>query len=713
MIDAFGKGLPLKDTSLQTFYPEIDNGLNDLETALVAAMGESDPLLLTGRLGAVHEACRAFTHELARLAANPLDRIEAAARTQFERVADSFSEPVLIYQDAAKTMLSKAKAELEKIAADLQVPLIAYLVQELPLREIEALRQISAADLSKIDKTITTLRNIAVDLAPVVQKLTSGELDPRGALKEALRLFFAEAVVATEKAEKDLAPGRISDPMINQILRPLVGVYKVRLEKGRQEFAQWIDATVPPAPDWAQWIARIRTLRRLVELFQRLQQADTPKEIFTIIVELGRDFLGVDLSKLSTQLRDRLSVSVIGLVQETILPRLATLATNIIPAPADIVPALPEFVISACIAKLGVPSTSDGKSMAQKVSGDIAGIDHFLKDFAESASVTHEFDETDGELDKALKALDQFAGVPEAAKVRVRAAIEGIGTALPLYRELFSAVGAIVGRAQVGQKKLKDLLGKLTPTGNPPAVDPDAVIDTLKALRNLVLEIEQGIRDVRDLLSRIGSALKEHLDVIASAAAAGGLADAFENDLKGFKDALDQWDQNAAAGVKTTLDTLFRLCGLIATATSKLVRDQLADGGGVVLQFVPDALDPERSAFAKALNDVSSGAASAAADIAGLTIATPAKPGLGALLGAQLIRNGAAIGANGISVADAFKDRGVIRLGEVEDGLSAVSSAYEALVGRIEGIPKTLALAKLDAPVKVLLENSASPTKSF
>jgi hypothetical protein len=57
------------------------------------------------------------------------------------------------------------------------------------------------------------------------------------------------------------------------------------------------------------------------------------------------------------------------------------------------------------------------------------------------------------------------------------------------------------------------------------------------------------------------------LVTIASAAAAGGLADAFKNDLKGFKDALDQWDQNAAAGVKTTLDTLFRLCGLVATAT--------------------------------------------------------------------------------------------------------------------------------------------------
>lgn len=704
VIGAFSKVLNFKETPLRKLYPEIDNGLNNLEAALVAAIGETDLLVLTGRLGAVYEAGRAFMRELARLAANPLDRIEAAARMQFEDAADRVAKLVSEYEGTAQTVIAEAKDLLRKNLVDLQARFVAYLVRALPFDEIETLRRTDAGDLTTIDKTIVTLQTVQVDLSPVVQRLKDGDIDPKAALYEALGLFFSRAEAAADKAQSDLAPSLVSDPVINQVLRSLIAIYRVRLGRAETEVRKWVDTDDEPNPappaEWAQWIARCRTLRRVVDSLQRLQKADNPKEIFAIVVQLGRDFLGVNLPGLADQLRDTLSALTAQLAQQ-IVTRLATLATNVIPAPPDIRPALSEFVVSACIAKTPVPASKGGKSAADDVERNVPS-GHFLKGFAGSAANTHDFDKVDGDLDTALKTLEKITNVPQAETDKLRAAIGGVKSALPLYRELFCTTATIVGRAQQAQQKLTQLLAKLAPAGNPPVVDSNAVVETLIELRELAQDIEQGTREARSLLVQIGDTLAKHLDVIASMAAAGALAAAFKNELKDFRDQLDQWDSTAASGARTTLDAMLRLSGLLATSASTPGTGILASGAKAVRDLIPSALDPERENLAQALDQLSAETAAKAAEIAGLTIAAPSGSGLGALLKAEFIKNGA---GTSVSILDGLRGKEPVRFDTIEGDLSKVSSKYEALVGRAQNLPEALALSALDGPVKELLSD--------
>ncbi|MCF6117114.1 twin-arginine translocation signal domain-containing protein [Mesorhizobium muleiense] len=688
VIATFKKTVPgFEATSLRTLYPEIDKNLNNLEAALVAAIGETDAMAIAGRLATVHEAGRSFMRELARLAANPLDRIEYAARVEFAQVAEHVGTQLAAYQAKAKDVVDQIKTFLKANVAQLQDRVIEYLVGDLPWGEISALRR-TIAD-GDVDQTITKLRDIKVDLKPIVDELQAGTLDPKGALRRTLELFLDKATEAATRAEAALAPGFLGDSLAKQAQRAAVALYKARLATARTNIGGWIEGNVDPVPDWAEWVARVKTLQRLVNLVQRLQESTGPADTFAIVVEFGRDFLGADLSGLPTQIRDRLSAILVALAGE-IAARLATLASDLIPAPSAIDPALPPSVIARCIARLPVTH----QNQADDVASDIAN-KHFLNGFAESAAKTFELDAV---LAEGLQTLVKFANLPGSDKVGQ--AINGIKSALPNYRELFCTVTTVVGNAQQSQAALVALLEKLSkPQGNPPAIDPNVIKDTLAELGNLAREIEKGLRDTQRLVRLVVANLAPHLNVIATAAAAGALVDAFKSDLKDLKDQLEQWDKSVAAGVKTSLNAVFRMSGVIATTAAAADTQFLETCANVVIQLVPGALDPERQDLAGALRKLDTVSVKQAAGIATFSISAPADASLKQLLDSQIVSNG--IGT--VTIRAALNGDAKFDTKAVEDALNGVRSTFAALVGRAEGLPKTLVAAGLDAPVNALL----------
>lgn len=65
--------------SLATLYPEIENGLRDLETSLAAAQAAADPLQLSTHLAILYEAGRRFMRVLATASSEAVDRLKESA----------------------------------------------------------------------------------------------------------------------------------------------------------------------------------------------------------------------------------------------------------------------------------------------------------------------------------------------------------------------------------------------------------------------------------------------------------------------------------------------------------------------------------------------------------------------------------------------------------------------------------------------------------
>ena len=82
---------PTIGISLATLYPEIENGLRDLETGLASAKAAADPLQLSAQLAIVYEAGRRFMRVLATVSSEAVERMKDAASQAIQNLAASFS----------------------------------------------------------------------------------------------------------------------------------------------------------------------------------------------------------------------------------------------------------------------------------------------------------------------------------------------------------------------------------------------------------------------------------------------------------------------------------------------------------------------------------------------------------------------------------------------------------------------------------------------
>ncbi|ESX86266.1 hypothetical protein [Mesorhizobium sp. LNJC403B00] len=674
-------------TSLRTLYPEIDRGLKNLETALLDAMGETDALAILGRLAAVHEAGRQFMRELARLAANPVERIEQAARAQFDNVATDIQKQIRAYEGAAADFVVKLKAAGLQLSAELKT----YLLDQLPWDEIEALRRTSASGEAMFDlatKTLGELRTVDVSFEKVLADLASGKTDPASALKAIAATFLDAAIVAATKTEAGLRDPSLSEWFKNLFngytsgdraaVADAVKTYHERLRVAKDKIDTWISDKVVDAPEWAEWVARVRALRQLIASVQELLGSKNPARVFELLVQIGRDYLGVDVKLSSAEIEAQIKAQEAELKAwiTTILGRLVAVASGTIAADAKINPQLPAPVVASCIAHRPVDDKDEAASVAQQI-GQLSP-QHFLTDLAKNAADTFDIGDGLAEADVKLKA-------DNGTKV-FQDAVADIAKALRIYRELFCDVAAVVGQAQRAHAELTELLQG---QGTPPVVTPQAMGKALDRLRILAQEIQDGLRRIRVNVQEIFDLLADNLDVIAQAAAVAS----FSNDLKAL---LSSWDVTAASSLRLAMDTMFRWTGVVATAALPEGQAALAFCARQVRERIPRQLDPQREKLAASIAILSEAIGKSAGSIAALKLPPPAaNETVAQLLEAEL--------PNAVKVKDLLSARGSIaRTDDVEEALQALSASYAALVDRATGLPASL-VGLLNQPVAALL----------
>ncbi|TPK66287.1 MULTISPECIES: hypothetical protein [unclassified Mesorhizobium] len=691
VIDEFQKVLPkFQATSLRTLYPEIDLGLNNLEAALLDAMGETNAAALVGRLAAVHEAGRQFMRELARLAANPVERIEQAARGQFDNVVGDMQAQVIRYQQKARDFVASLKATKH----DLAQALIGYVAEDLPWEEIAAIVEVAEqgstlANLAK--ETLDGLLAIDVDLSKELGELAKGTTDPATGLKKIVAELIGKAIDAANKVEAD----KLGEPyyyyyelpettQAKAILKAAVESYKGRLDEAKASAGAWLDGASPP-PEWAAWVARVRAILRLIELLRELASSNSQPRVFAILVQLGRDYLGVDLDAGKKELENAIQAQAAQIKEwiDAILSRLVAVAAGAITSNTDINPKLPAAVVASCVAQLPVKD----KDQAGLAATTIASLSpkHFLADFARSAADTFKLADDLHTAQTQLSAINGSQGV--------RAAIDDFVKALQAYRELFCETAAIAGHAQSAHAELTKLAQG---HGNPPVMTGEDIIAAAMRLRVLADEIEQGLLRMRSRIVVLVTLLADHLDVIAAAAAAGALASAFGDDLKSE---LKQWDLSAASALRVSLNTLFRWTRVVETVGAPSVGAILGLAAKIVRDQIPNAFDVERENLAVSLEKLDDECGRLAATVGNLSLPSPVTDETVAqLLDAKLANTT-------VTVRDLFEnDDSLARTDKIELALQRVSTSYAALLARATGLSKILAEEALDGPVHDLLQ---------
>lgn len=705
VIGEFQGVLPsLKATSLRELYPEIDRGLSKLDTALRDAMGERDPILILGRLAAVHEAGRQFMRELSRLAANPVERIEQAARGQFDAVAGDIEAQIRAYESAAMDFVSALQTTNEDIARELLI----YLADELPWYEIEALIVVSEAgeqihELST--KALKELRTVDVDLKVVVSRLASGGIDPRAALAEIATKFLDGATKRAREVEAGLRNPSLAQQFLGlfsthsaldrEIVASAVDTYRLRLVAAKAEVAKWIDQ-VPPNSEWASWVARTRAIVQLIELLRELVkalEAERPERVFALLVQLGRGYLNTDLLAFSAEIENDILLREAQLRAwvEAVLVRLVQVAAGQAATGAAINPELPATVTAACVAHLPVKDNQQAVAVAAIIDG--LSPQHFLRGFAitmrQTFDLATDLTEVEGKLPADISAKP------------VRDAITDFQKALPAYRRLFCEVVAVTGYAQAAHGQLTALSKG---TGTPPVMTMGDMLKVANRLRVLAAEVEKGLGRIRTEARSLFDLLDDHLGVIVIAAAGGAFAGAFGSDLRAK---VNGWDKGAATALRVALNTLFRWTKVVATVGIPEVGELIDLTARIVRKRIPDALRMERDALAGALEKVDDECRELAAKISTLTLPpAPEDETVTQLLATKV--------EDTTTVQQLFEDgKGIARTDRIENALQDVSATYAGLLGRAKGLPENLAGEALNAPVEKLIKGIQSAYKEI
>lgn len=679
-----------KGTSLRVLYPEIDRGLDSLETALLDAMGETDPIVLVGRLAAVHEAGRQFMRELSRLAANPVERIEQAARGQFDNVAAEIQARIEEYERAAKDFVVALQATKEDIANELRI----YLSNQLPWDEIEALRAISKSGEAIFDLSTTALAELGAvkpDLKDVVSQLADGQIEPKAALKAIAVKFLNAAILVAKDTEAGLRNPSIAQRFLDlfngytqadrNIVAEAVVEYRLRLERAIPQIAGWIESG-KSLPEWGIWVARVRVIVQLVELMRELAKAvgdGRQDRVFSLLVQLGRDYLNIDLLAFKTGIENEIAAKEAQFRAwiETMLGYLVQVATGSLTSNTQIVPKLPSAVTAACIAKLPV----ENETQAKEVASAIDSLDHFLENLAETAANSFQI---------AADLATVHGKLPTGAPAdRVRSAINAFDTALPVYRTLFCEVLAVVGHAQSAHEELAALSQG---QGNPPKMTPERMMEAADRLRVLAAEIAEGMRRIRSECARLFDLLDDHLVVIV-AAAGGAFAAEFGTTLKAT---LEKWDKDASVALRVALSTLFRWTKVVATLASVEVGQLLHSAATIVSSQIPNVLRTEREELAASLETVDDECRELALSISSIELPKP--PPAETL---KQFLDGNVPGQG--TVRQLFMGQtSLARAEKIENALQRVSASYVALLSRASGLPASLAGDALDGPVDKL-----------
>jgi hypothetical protein len=348
---------PVKALRLAEIYPEIDARLGAVEGALEAALATSDALSLAAALPEIHKTARELIRALAILAANPVERLDAAvtanlreriealtsALDEFRKLAEQLDGMAAAFADQAADLI--ADAILDGLAAG-PAPAgpaggggsaAAEIARVLPLSllppDLGAIVKKLVADTTQLETDFRdAVTAIGQDLAAKHVRATETHLREglRAAILAALQgrsieqsladVVGAYLVAVREAMDLAIAAARTEVEKARNAASGALDVAAEALDRSLRSYAADVEALVLDAV--AGQVAGSAELQILVGAIDQVDRAirhgqvmakairgADPKEILDTGAALAQDVLGIgiDLSTLQAEAEQRLS----------------------------------------------------------------------------------------------------------------------------------------------------------------------------------------------------------------------------------------------------------------------------------------------------------------------------------------------------------------------------------------------------------------------
>lgn len=297
--------------TLAKIFPEIENGLADIEKALRAASNETDPIRLADQLGTVYESGRRFIRVLAAIAANPVERLKDSATRAINDVIEGFSgdfqtlsqfkEQVVAVVNVAqnlneaqirKWVADYVSAELtEQLSFSFVRPNLVAVAQGLSSKPVPQ----SVLDaLSDLDQVMPTAKDLADILVPAARAVLLGQKRPEDALKEAFNGWIGAKKNALHEAVL-AAKVRIRDAVDIQVEAVRLAA-TAALEEFEDRIDKWvIDRVLPECIYVLDSVKRVLELYAEVDAIAKAAKAGDVTSVIRAVGTFSSDAFGFNL----------------------------------------------------------------------------------------------------------------------------------------------------------------------------------------------------------------------------------------------------------------------------------------------------------------------------------------------------------------------------------------------------------------------------------
>ncbi|WP_434118757.1 hypothetical protein [Sinorhizobium meliloti] len=353
-LEGLGEKNPL---SLAATYPEVDTGLEKLQTSLDDALATEDATSLIPKLAAVHAAAKELLRGLAIIASNPIERLEEAVTANlrekiaslesvlnelkdlggnFKAFVDKFLDdvPEDAAQDITNWIFEKLSGSSEASIRDTKGP--AELANVMPFASLPP----SLGELTKLllvnvensaqefwqavsreggiaDRLVLDIRKVSEEalrstLTRSLSKLFSGD-DPATVLEEGLAAYretvkarIGGAITAAKQALEEATTG--ADTAVKDAVKQLqvmLDGYVEQLEKKLLPVAPGVAGKYPEELNAiAVGIDRIDDTIREGKVFARAIREGDTKTILKASGAFANDVLGIDIAALKAEVEN-------------------------------------------------------------------------------------------------------------------------------------------------------------------------------------------------------------------------------------------------------------------------------------------------------------------------------------------------------------------------------------------------------------------------
>lgn len=346
--DGLPGGGASKPLTLANIYPEIDAGLNEVESVLARAIATEDAVALAAGLAELYESARRLVHALETVAANPVERLQDAVGADFRRriarIAEGLGQ-ISLFGTRIAALLAFIAAPDRDAITNWIIDRIAPAGAATPGERDEAIETqlgdelpavVAMPDLLAVARVILggSIGRIEAQLDGIVTELASAtRLSARDLLKE----LIGVAVDSVLKGEGDIeGKGRAAliayldrqrDTLTAAIGKAKDAVAAIARDSGDEAVTTAMTALTAELDNFDAYVraalvgavirnrleigALLTTATRVLTIFERLRAMHLalaqggPEEVLKAASAFARDVFGFDATAPLTDLRTR------------------------------------------------------------------------------------------------------------------------------------------------------------------------------------------------------------------------------------------------------------------------------------------------------------------------------------------------------------------------------------------------------------------------